>query len=440
MSVDTKEAIILFTRIPVPGKTKTRLMPCYTPLECAKLHGYFLKDIMEECQKLGKDIYICYDPDGNVNVLKKLLGKEQNYFEQRGAEIGSRMENALKEILAKGYEKCLLFGADVPELTAKQLQRGLQELDQSDVVLGPTTDGGYYLIGAKAVISEAFHGIEYGVDGVAVATKSKLEDAGYEVSYVDTLSDIDTPQDLLEYRKRKPQNYTGRYLERTPKISVIIPIYNERTTIHKIQDELDKLKDCEIIFVDGGSTDGAPELLDKKYRVVRSEKGRANQMNKGAQMSAGNVLFFLHCDSQLPKQPAEEIKQVMKTHTWGCFGIAFHSYRIDLLVCRIVSNHRIKDRKVVFGDQGIFIERDLFFEIGMYPGIPIMEDYQFSLTLKERKEKIGMTKHRIYTSPRRFEGGLVNRVRIMWKMNRLRAMYREGVDINHIAQLYRDIR
>lgn len=92
----------------------------------------------------------------------------------------------------------------------------------------------------------------------------------------------------------------------------------------------------------------------------------------------------------------------------------------------------------MFGDQGIFIRRKLFFEMGGFPKLPIMEDYQFSLTLKEMGVKIGIAKKRIYTSDRRFKEG--GRLKVMWKMNRLRAMYRRGVEIEKIADLYRDVR
>ena len=89
-------------------------------------------------------------------------------------------------------------------------------------------------------------------------------------------------------------------------------------------------------------------------------------MNAGALASHGDVLFFLHCDSELPEHPLEQIREVMKDYQAGCFGIAFHSKNFFMFTCRVISNHRIKDRKVMFGDQGIFIERELFFEIGMF--------------------------------------------------------------------------
>lgn len=94
----------------------------------------------------------------------------------------------------------------------------------------------------------------------------------------------------------------------------------------------------------------------------------------------------------------------------------------------------------MFGDQGIFLDRDLFFEIGMFPKIPVMEDYQLSLTLKDQGIRLGMTKRRIYTSDRRFPKGTVPKLKLMWKMNRLRKMYRDGVPIERISRLYRDVR
>jgi rSAM/selenodomain-associated transferase 2 len=174
--------------------------------------------------------------------------------------------------------------------------------------------------------------------------------------------------------------------------------------------------------------------------VLQSEKGRAVQMNVGAKASTGDVLFFLHCDSEAPAEALEDITQVMRQYRAGCFGIAFHRKHFFLFTCRVISNHRVKDRKVMFGDQGIFIDRELFFEAGMFPEIPIMEDYQFSLTLKEMGIRLGMAKHRIYTSDRRFRGDSVELLQVMWKMNRLRAMYRRGVPADELAELYRDVR
>ena len=221
-------------------------------------------------------------------------------------------------------------------------------------------------------------------------------------------------------------------------VSIIIPVYNEEKTIGTLLETLEQVRDkAEILFVDGGSTDCTRELIGQRFPVLTGVKGRAAQMNYGAECSKGDILFFLHCDSMLPQTAIAEIQEVMKTYQVGCFGVKFPSKHPWMLYCRVMSNRRAK-KGIVFGDQGIFIRRELFFELGGFPNLPIMEDYQFSLDLKARGIRIGMTKSRICTSDRRFKEG--GRWRTMCYMRWLRRLYRKGTDIEKIAQMYRDIR
>ena len=430
-----KRAVIVFTRVPVPGRTKTRMMPYFSPVECARLHENFLKDIAQECEKVNADIFVCYTPQRGKAYLKTIFKGVADYIPQMGAGLG------------KGYDSCVLIGTDIPELKASDLEYALRLLDVNDVVFGPTVDEGYYLVGMKRPIREAFEKKTYGTGNVLEQTVVPLKEMGLTVGYVRRLQDMDDREDITCYRSRMrvqkslQKTYTGRYLLKKQKISVIVPVYNEETTIEKLQEQLLPLqKNCEIIFVDGGSTDATISMIDPSFKILRSPKGRANQMNLGARESKGDILFFLHSDSELPKKPLEEIREVMKDYEAGCFGIAFHSRQFFMWTCRVISNHRIKDRKVMFGDQGIFITRELFFEAGMFPNLPIMEDYQFSLTLKEMGVKLGIARHRIYTSDRRFPKKTIPQLKVMWKMNRLRKMYRDGVPIETISKLYRDVR
>ena len=440
-----KQAIIIFTRAPMPGRTKTRMMPCLTPKQCETLHICFLK----ECEKCRADRFICHTPDGDrpKNHLEKILGKQKEYFPQRGEHLGERMFRALEEVFEKGYEKCVLIGTDVPELRSRDLRKAFEVLNTQDVVFGKTYDGGYYLVGMKKPCREVFEIDQYGHESVLEDTIKTLSRSGITVGYTKKHWDMDTPWDLKEYRKRLrankvlKQTETGRYAAGIAPISIIIPIYNEEKGIVKFQEQLKELRGkCEILFVDGGSTDHTLDFIEPGYSVIHSEKGRGKQMNAGAKASSGDILFFLHCDSQLPPKPLAEIRRVMRDYQAGCFGIAFHSPNVFMFTCRVISNHRIKDRKIMFGDQGIFVDRDLFFEAGMFPEIPIMEDYQFSLTLKEKRVKLGMAGKRIYTSDRRFPKGTIPKLRLMWTMNRLRTMYRNGVPAERISEMYRDIR
>ena len=443
-----KQAIILFTRVPQAGKTKTRMMPYLTPEECVQLHTCFLQDIRQQCQEAEADLFVSYTPDGKEQeqALREILGAQAGYLLQEGETLGDRMYHAIEQVLAGGYERCILIGSDVPELKAQDLQDAIRLLDEKEVVFGRTEDGGYYLVGMKEPIREAFGLSAYGHGSVLEQTVQHLQAAGVSVGYAKTFADMDIPDDLRALRRRLHRKETScpateAFLERTEKISIIVPTYNEEKTIEALQRQLEPLREqCEIIFVDGGSTDRTLELLDKSYKLLQGHKGRAKQMNAGARESTGDILFFLHCDSELPPDPLGEIRRVMQNHRAGCFGIAFHSKNFFMWTCRVISNHRVFDRKVMFGDQGIFLERELFFEAGLFPEIPIMEDYQLSLTLKEMGIELGMAKKRIYTSDRRFPKKTIPKLRLMWKMNRLRKMYRDGVDIEVISDLYRDIR
>lgn len=234
---------------------------------------------------------------------------------------------------------------------------------------------------------------------------------------------------------------SSRTLQSACSISIVVPVYNEAATIQQLQNQLRPLQgQCEILFVDGGSTDDTRLLIDPAFRLITSAKGRAQQMNAGAQASAGDVLFFLHSDSVLPRDPLGEINRVMKTHRWGCFGVAFPSRNPVMFACRLVSNHRCRFRRIVFGDQGIFIERALFFQVGMFPDLPIMEDYQLSLTLRDLGVRPGITRHRMVTSDRRFPAGTLRKLAVMRQMVQLRKLYRAGVPADEIARRYADVR
>lgn len=145
-----KKAIILFTRAPLPGKTKTRMMPELSPKACARLHACFLKDIGQETEKTGADLFICYTPVGKEEILRPLLPASASYFPQVGDGLGERMHRAFCRVFEKGYDACLLLGSDVPEVQAEDLKQAFSLLEHHDVVLGPTTDGGYYLAGMKS--------------------------------------------------------------------------------------------------------------------------------------------------------------------------------------------------------------------------------------------------------------------------------------------------
>ena len=223
------------------------------------------------------------------------------------------------------------------------------------------------------------------------------------------------------------------------KISLIVPVYNESTTIDPMLSQLDMLPgEWDILFADGGSRDDTLAKIGSRYRVLNSSRGRANQMNYGAANASSEILWFVHCDSVLPKDAHAQISQaIAQGRQWGCFHIGF-DYDGPFMGCNTyLSNCRAR-RGIAFGDQGIWVRKVVFDAMGGFPDLPIMEDYEFSLRMKAANIPICQLPGRIITSGRRYEKRFP--LLTMWQMFHLRCLYRKGMDIQEIARRYKDIR
>ena len=223
------------------------------------------------------------------------------------------------------------------------------------------------------------------------------------------------------------------------KIALIVPVYNESKTIGNLLSQLDSLPgDWEILFADGGSTDDTPDRIGSRYTLLSCPKGRANQMNHAASLAESEVLWFLHCDSILPENPHAQIASAVESGAqWGCFHIGF-DYHGPFMGCNTYFSNRRARKGIAFGDQGIWVKRSVFEEIGGFPNLPIMEDYEFSLRMQSKNIPICQLPGTIITSGRRYEKRFP--LLTMWQMFYLRCLYRRGTDIQIIAQKYRDIR
>ena len=223
------------------------------------------------------------------------------------------------------------------------------------------------------------------------------------------------------------------------KITMILPVYNESKTIEAMMDQLDVLPgNWEVLFSDGGSKDDTMQKISTRYRCLKSPKGRANQMNHGAANASSEILWFVHCDSRLPIDAYEQILHAVENGAqWGCFHIGF-DYHGPFMGCNTFFSNQRAQKGIAFGDQGIWIKKDLFEAVGGFPELPIMEDYEFSLRLQQRGIPICQLPGTIITSGRRYEKRFP--LLTMWQMFYLRCLYRRGADIQEIARRYRDIR
>lgn len=482
-----QQSLLLFTRLPILGKTKTRLVPHIGEEGALQIHWAILKDFSALWKKLERkekavSLLVFYDlPKGiakeqreiALDCLKSLFPKA-SFQRQEGKDIFDKMENAFRYSFSKGSSFSYLVGADIPFMEAEHFQRVFDLGRKGRQVLGASLDEGYYGIGLQRRIEPellhacfSYQAVQENRTILAASTlrngqsmpggraigpvqkespfsytRKILEKSSIPLSLLEKKRDVDEGADLNAYRSMLPYDKGlrlssfGEALTENAKISLIIPCYKEGKLLRRMERQLRPYKkDLEILFVDGGENHFSGE-----YRVIQSEKGRALQMNLGAEESSGDILFFLHCDSILPKGFVREIREGIKHSLAGCLGIRFKNPSPLMRICSFISNHRVLDRRVMFGDQGIFVDRDCFFAMGKFPVLPLMEDYQFSLNLKKRGILPYLAKKRIITSDRRFQGNFLKKLSLMWKMNRLRARYRKGEDIEQLAKEYRDIR
>jgi rSAM/selenodomain-associated transferase 2 len=223
-------------------------------------------------------------------------------------------------------------------------------------------------------------------------------------------------------------------------VSIIVPVYNEENNIEGIIGALQSLEgDKEIIVVDGGSQDRTFEKAGRLARTLRAEKGRANQMNQGARAAAGDILWFVHADSKLDEDSISHIEAALEQgYVGGGFSLYFYDY--DTRFLRYISktsNRRPLLTGLFYGDQGIFVKKDAFFEAGGFPDMELMEDFKFSRLIR-KTGRMKLLEKGIGTSARRYING--GQIRTHLLMHRIRIMYLLGVSPSRLNKIYGESR
>ncbi len=185
----------------MPGAVKTRMCPPLTPDEAATLHGSLVMDAVERTRSLrGFDIYVACTPGMEHPFFQTLAARHRiRLCDQVGADLGQRMDHALTNVLNRGCRSALLVGTDIPALAHRHYRQAQEALRSHDVVLGPTEDGGYYLVGITRPLPALFAGIPWATDRVFTQSLAQAEQLGLAVGLLNRERDIDTFHDLQAF-------------------------------------------------------------------------------------------------------------------------------------------------------------------------------------------------------------------------------------------------
>jgi rSAM/selenodomain-associated transferase 2 len=220
-------------------------------------------------------------------------------------------------------------------------------------------------------------------------------------------------------------------------LSIIVPVYNEADQLEKLIRRLRLFGDGlvkDVIVVDGGSTDGTPEKLAQEFFVIKSNKGRANQMNAGAKVASGTWLLFLHADTELTSGHISTAISEGALYKWGRFDVKLSGKKWAYRIIEWFINTRSRLTSVATGDQCIFVRKSVFDDVGGFDDMPLMEDVAICKKLR-KVSKPACVEKTVTTSSRRWdEKGTIKTVFLMWK---LRFYYWCGVSPDRLAKMYR---
>ncbi len=409
-SVRYTKRLIIFTRYPEPGKTKTRLIPLLGAEGAADLQRKMTEHTLSQVKRLSTSRELSAEiryEGGNESLMKNWIGPDFDYQPQGRGDLGLRMKRSFEDAFRSGTDAAVIIGTDIPDITDGIIQKAFNALKQKNIVLGPAKDGGYYLIGLQKdtlsqAISNLFIGINWGADDVLDNTIKIAKHSRLSFTLLEVLEDIDHPEDLIIWEKS--QNIINHH-PKSGCISVIIPTINEADNIAKSLVNIGPESNREIIVADGGSSDDTV-LIAKSLgaRVVNSSPPRARQMNRGAAEATGDVLVFLHADTRLPEKFEDFIFNSFKQPKMvaGAFQLRIDSPMQGLRLIEHLANWRSRFLKMPYCDQAIFISSRVFHQVGGFPDIPIMEDFELVRRL-QKHGKIVTLPVPVFTSPRRWQ-------------------------------------
>jgi rSAM/selenodomain-associated transferase 2 len=222
-------------------------------------------------------------------------------------------------------------------------------------------------------------------------------------------------------------------------ISIIVPVFNEAALIRGFLSNLrERARDAQIIVVDGASTDGTQRLAQGlcDYVIECDERGRARQMNAGANAASGDIFWFLHADAEVPQESLSEIRRIMDAPNvcGGFFRIRLPARPAVYRLTDIFAHYAGLALAMRCGDHGMFCRRNAFVETGGFPDVPLMEDVEFFRRLR-RCGRVVHSNKRLRVSSRRYE--TIGPARLTFAYGLIAILYAFGMPLSRLVQIYK---
>lgn len=419
--------VIVFTRYPEPGRTKTRLIPALGTVGAARLHQRMAELLMARLSHLQPpvELEVRYT-GGDETLMRRWLGRGVTIRPQPGGDLGQRMDMCIRAAFREGARRVILAGTDCPSATVTDIRHAMKMLTGREMVLGPTIDGGYWLIGLSRP-ARVFRDIPWSSTDTCRETLARAEQLGLRVACLPTTRDVDHPGDLAHL----PAGLAGP----NPWLSVVVCSLNDRPTIGRCLGA-SAGEGIEQIVADGGSEDNTPAIArDAGATVIAAPPGRARQLRAGFDVSHGHVVLLLHADTIVPAGFDEMIFRALLDRNVSAGAFAFHTdYDVPAmsLIDRLVS-FRSRHLRLPYGDQGLFATRDRLREVGGVPDTPLAEDF-FLVRRLARRGRIVTLPARAVTSGRRWRR--LGVLRTTWINQLVAAGLWLGVDPSRLAGVY----
>ena len=206
-----KRAIIIMAKVPQAGNVKTRLQNILAPENCENLAEAFLKDAVNKANSACENVFIAFFPPEEIQKLKKILPDESNFIEQTGENLGEKMFNAFQFVFQQKVDSIVMIGTDSPTFPFDYIEQAFEFLEtNSEIVLGKTEDGGFYLIGLRRLRSEIFENVAWSSPKTFEQVFENVRNLELHLRETPSWYDVDEAPDLIKLKNEITHNNNAK--------------------------------------------------------------------------------------------------------------------------------------------------------------------------------------------------------------------------------------